>query len=106
MAKALSHWRFNTLVDKSALDKRQKMFLVNNAKMEVQRSKTTLAQLYRQKHLGVNNYDTTNADSIYKGSKHVLPGTQDSDAGQIKAKVKGMCFDMLVDILKEAESSE
>jgi len=43
MAKALSHWRFNTLVDKSALDKRQKMFLVNNAKMEVQRSKTTLA---------------------------------------------------------------
>lgn len=53
----------------------------------------------------MNNYDT-NADSIYKGSKHVLPGTQDSDAGQIKAKVKGMCFDMLIDILKEAESSD
>ena len=42
MAKALAHWRFTTLVDKSALDKRQKMFLVNNAKMEVQRSKATL----------------------------------------------------------------
>jgi hypothetical protein len=71
MAKALSHWKFTTLVDKSALDKRQKMFLVNNAKMEVQSSKTTLSQLYRQKHLGVNNYDT-NASSIYKGSKSVL----------------------------------
>ena len=78
------------------------MFLVNNAKMEVQRSKTTLAQLYRQKHLGINNYDTNNS-SIYKGSKSAL---QDVDGQQIKKKVKGMCFEMLIDILKEAESSE
>ena len=41
-------WRLETQVDKRALDRRQQLFMINNAKLEVQRSKAALSSLYRQ----------------------------------------------------------
>ena len=46
-ARAMAKWRFYALVMKYALDRREKLFLVNNAKLEVQRNKSALSNLYR-----------------------------------------------------------
>ena len=45
---AFSLWRLETEVEKRALDRRQQLFMINNAKLEVQRSKAALQSLYRQ----------------------------------------------------------
>ena len=39
---AFSLWRLETEVEKRALDRRQQLFMINNAKLEVQRSKAAL----------------------------------------------------------------
>ena len=39
---AFSQWRLETQVEKRALDRRQQLFMLNNAKLEVQRSKAAL----------------------------------------------------------------
>ena len=46
---AFLQWRLEAEVEKRALDRRQQLFLINNAKLQVQRSKTALQSLYRQK---------------------------------------------------------
>ena len=50
-AHYFGYLRFVTLVDKRVADKRQTLFLINNAKLEAQRSKAALYSLYAQKHL-------------------------------------------------------
>ena len=44
---AFNLWHLETEVEKRALDRRQQLFMINNAKLEVQRSKAALQSLYR-----------------------------------------------------------
>ena len=58
-ALALAKWRFHAFVEKSVNGKREKLFLVHNAKLEVHQSKNALQRLYRQKqNIQHGNYDT------------------------------------------------
>lgn len=50
--QSFSRWRLETQVEKRALDRRQQLFMINNAKLEVQRSKAALQSLYRQRISG------------------------------------------------------
>ena len=45
---AFSKWKLDSQIEGRALDRRQQLFLMNNAKLEVQRSKAALQSLYRQ----------------------------------------------------------
>ena len=45
---AFSRWKLDSQIEGKALERRQKLFLMNNAKLEVQRSKAALQSLYRQ----------------------------------------------------------
>ena len=44
---AFSRWKLDSQIEGKALDRRQQLFLMNNAKLEVQRSKAALQSLYR-----------------------------------------------------------
>jgi hypothetical protein len=110
-AHYFGYLRFVTLVDKRAKDKRQTMFLINNVKLEAQRSKATLNALYAQKKRN-NILERQGASEVHRNQ--VLANaafsqsqfnTSDSDES-LKKKVKQMCFDMLVTILHEAEQDK
>ena len=56
---AFQAWRLETEVERRALDRRQQLFMINNAKLEVQRSKAALQSLYRQQQLRLKSGNPT-----------------------------------------------
>ena len=49
MYAAFSRWKIEALVEQRSMDIRQSQFLVNNTRLEVQRSKQALQTLYKLK---------------------------------------------------------
>lgn len=46
LQSSFNHWKFTSIVDKKAENKKLQMYFVNNAKVEIQKSKEVLNKLY------------------------------------------------------------
>ena len=51
-AQAFHRWKMESLLEQKAMDIRQANFLITNAKLEVQKSKTALQTLYKLRDNG------------------------------------------------------
>ena len=51
LSAAFNEWKFETLLEKKAMNKKLQMLFLNNAKIEVERNKNVLKSLYLNKQL-------------------------------------------------------